>query len=171
MKWKNIASDTQQIVYQKLLHTSSTPHTKHTPVALTRFTPCIPLHPHTHPHTHTPYILTIYSVHIQHPLQFTPSPSHTLHHYLFTLQFIYIWLAGSPYCTKMFCLKYKMLCVKMLKSVIQQVCKLGNWTLSEPFSPTSRREMEFELRNSLPCIDCLTFVNCGHLKIFYCSLT
>ena len=57
-RWKiNIASNTQKLVYQKLLH-------------ITRYTP----------HTctkQTPDSLTI--IHLLHPLTSTPTPTHTLH--------------------------------------------------------------------------------------------
>ena len=58
----NIASNTQKLVYQKLLHiTHYTPHTytKHTPDSLTIIHPFIPLHPHPPPHR--PYTLRPYS--------------------------------------------------------------------------------------------------------------
>ena len=55
----NIVSNTQKLVYQKLLHiTHYTPHT-------------------CRPTKHTPDSLTI--IHLLHPLTSTPTPTHTIH--------------------------------------------------------------------------------------------
>ena len=83
--------------HKKLLHTNSTPHTKHTPIVL----PLVhTLHLIASTHTHTPYTLHPYSIrplyphhitlhsirplyphhitlHTQHPFQFRPSTART----------------------------------------------------------------------------------------------
>ena len=70
--------------HQKLLHTNSTPHIKHTPIVL----PLVhTLHLISSTHTHTPYTLHPYStrplyphnitLHTQHPFQFRPSTART----------------------------------------------------------------------------------------------
>ena len=70
--------------HQKLLHTNSTPHIKHTPIVL----PLVhTLHLIASTHTHTPYTLHPYSIrplyphhitlHTQHPFQFRPSTART----------------------------------------------------------------------------------------------
>ena len=125
-RWKiNIASNTQKLVYQKLLYiTHYTPHTctKHTPDSLTIIHLLHPLTPTPTP-THSIHLtslplttlcihIKLHLVHSQHPPH--PPPTHPpLHPHPFTLKLICTYFKSRRLILhKMFCLKYRRWCEK-----------------------------------------------------------
>ena len=104
--------------------------------------PTSPNIPHSHPPTpcllnlNTPYIhIKLHSVNIQHAPH--PLSPHYQKSYILTLLhsnlYSHTWMTGSSYWNTRYNAR------KTLKFVIQQVNKLGNLTLSEPFSPTRQK--------------------------------